>query len=120
MRGESLVDKVKSSYALVQRNYNLVRRDAGWELVFIVYEVVNVLTIGFIGVNGPKETMNERVLYLVAERCSGDSSLPCSMRSPSRWPGNGGKVQSSTRLWLLSRGESTCSESACGGSSTGL
>ena len=66
MRGESLVDKVKSSYALVQRNYNLVRRDAGWELVFIVYEVVNVLTIGFIGVNGPKETMNERVLFLVA------------------------------------------------------
>ncbi|OPZ49746.1 MAG: ABC-2 type transporter [Firmicutes bacterium ADurb.BinA052] len=66
MQGESLIDKIKSSYALVQRNYNLVKRDAGWELVFIVYEVVNVLTIGFIGVNGPKETMNERVLYLVA------------------------------------------------------
>mgnify|MGYP000847784599 CR=1 FL=1 len=66
VQGESLVDKIKSSYALVQRNFNLVRRDIGWELVFIVYEVVNVLTIGFIGVNGPKETMNERVLYLVA------------------------------------------------------
>ena len=66
MQGESLFDKIKSSYALVQRNFNMVRRDIGWELVFIVYEVVNVLTIGFIGVNGPKETMNERVLYLVA------------------------------------------------------
>ena len=61
-----MFDKIKSSYALVQRNFNMVRRDIGWELVFIVYEVVNVLTIGFIGVNGPKETMNERVLYLVA------------------------------------------------------
>ncbi|HPU75128.1 MAG TPA: ABC transporter permease [Bacillota bacterium] len=66
VQGESLFDKMKSSYALVQRNFNMVRRDIGWELVFIVYEVVNVLTIGFIGVNGPKETMNERVLYLVA------------------------------------------------------
>ncbi|MEA4885028.1 MAG: ABC transporter permease [Clostridia bacterium] len=62
----SFAEEVKSSYALVQRNVNLLRRYFGWEFVYVVYEVVNVLTIGFIGVSGPAETMNQRVLFLVA------------------------------------------------------
>lgn len=57
---------IKSSLALVYRNFNLVRRDAAWELVYIIYEVVNTLTIGFIGVSGPAEGMNQRVLFLIA------------------------------------------------------
>ncbi|MCR4424701.1 MAG: ABC transporter permease [Firmicutes bacterium] len=62
----ALAREIKSSYALVQRNINLVRRYLGWEIVFASYEVVNVLTIGFIGVSGPRETMNERILFLIA------------------------------------------------------
>ncbi|MCR4427306.1 MAG: hypothetical protein NUW23_14175 [Firmicutes bacterium] len=34
--------------------------------MYASYEVVNVLSIGFIGVSGPKETMNERILFLMA------------------------------------------------------
>ncbi len=51
---------------MVKRNLSLVRRDGGWELVYMAYEVVNVLTIGFIGVSGNPEGANDRVLFLVA------------------------------------------------------
>ncbi|OPZ61733.1 MAG: ABC-2 type transporter [Firmicutes bacterium ADurb.Bin506] len=58
--------ELRSSLALVKRNLSLVRRDGGWELVYMAYEVVNVLTIGFIGVSGNPEGANDRVLFLVA------------------------------------------------------
>jgi ABC-2 type transport system permease protein len=53
--------EIKSLYAFVERQFNLVKRYLGWELVFMVYNIVNALTIGFIGVTQGKET----VLYLV-------------------------------------------------------
>lgn len=53
--------ELKSLYAFVERNFNLVKRYLGWEIVFMVYNIVNALTIGFIGVTQGKET----VLYLV-------------------------------------------------------
>lgn len=56
--------ELRRSYALVERNFNLIKRYLGWEIVFLVYTVVNTLTIAFIGV-GPDGSRGDRVLYLV-------------------------------------------------------
>lgn len=61
----TVLREVKASFALVERNFNLVKRYLGWEVVFLFYNIVNTLTIAFIGVAGPKETLNERILFLV-------------------------------------------------------
>lgn len=56
----------KASFAFVERNYFLVKRYLGWEVVFLVYSVVNALTIGLIGMDstsGPGQS--DRVLFLV-------------------------------------------------------
>ena len=53
--------EMKSLYAFVERQFNLVKRYLAWEIVFLVYTIVNALTIGFIGVTQGKDT----VLYLV-------------------------------------------------------
>ncbi|UCE08695.1 MAG: ABC transporter permease [bacterium] len=42
------------------RNFNLVKRYAGWECVFLVYSVVNTVTIGLIGWGDP-----DKILYLI-------------------------------------------------------
>lgn len=73
-----LVRELRRSYALVERNFNLIKRYIGWEIVFLIYTVVNTLTIAFIGVNpagaatgggaggGAGAAMGgDRVLYLV-------------------------------------------------------
>lgn len=49
------------SVAFIERNFALVRRYLGWEIVFISYSVANALAIGFIGVRFGREM----VLYLV-------------------------------------------------------
>lgn len=56
-----LVSQARASLAFVERNFNLVKRYLGWEVVFITYSVVNALTIIFIGVAQGKEM----VMYLV-------------------------------------------------------
>ncbi len=69
----SVAQELRASYAFVERNFYLVRRYLGWEVVFLVYTMVNTLTIGFIGVDSTGGTggqpatalANERVLYLV-------------------------------------------------------
>lgn len=69
----ALARELQASYAFVERNFHLVRRYLGWEVVFLVYTVVNALTIGLIGVDssggagGAAATAagNERVLYLI-------------------------------------------------------
>ena len=45
----ALVREARASYAFVERNFNLVRRYWGWEIVFLVYSVVNSLAILFLG-----------------------------------------------------------------------
>lgn len=69
MMGDSLLKigwrELRASYGLVERNFNLVKRYIGWEIVFLFYTVVNTLTIGFIGVDQSGRG-GERVLYLVA------------------------------------------------------
>lgn len=68
MRGITVIElvrEVRRSYALVERNFNLIKRYIGWEIVFLVYTVVNTLTIAFIGVNPAGGGGGDRVLYLV-------------------------------------------------------
>ena len=45
----ALAKEVRASYAFVERNINLTRRYWGWEVVWLVYSVVNALSITFIG-----------------------------------------------------------------------
>jgi len=56
--------ELRRSYALVERNFNLIKRYLGWEVVFMVYTVVNTLTIAFIGLS-PDGSGQDKVLYLV-------------------------------------------------------
>ena len=44
-----IAHEIKASYAFVERNFNLVKRYWGWEVVWMVYSVVNALAITFIG-----------------------------------------------------------------------
>jgi ABC-2 type transport system permease protein len=44
-----LTRQVRVSYAFVERNFNLVKRYWGWEVVWLVYSIVNALSITFIG-----------------------------------------------------------------------
>ena len=46
----TMLSEAKASFAFIERNFNLVKRYMAWEMVFLVYTVVNTLTIGFIGV----------------------------------------------------------------------
>ncbi|HDS29513.1 MAG TPA: ABC transporter permease [Firmicutes bacterium] len=57
-----LAGEFKASYAFLERNINLVRRYAGWELCFLVYAMVSTFSIGLIG-----KTMGDdrAVLYLL-------------------------------------------------------
>lgn len=49
------------SIAFVERNFSLIKRYLGWEIVFLTYNVVNALAIGLIGARMGKGV----VLYLV-------------------------------------------------------
>ncbi|NMP21722.1 ABC transporter permease [Sulfobacillus sp. DSM 109850] len=52
-------------WALVRRNFHLLRRYLGWELVFWFYNVINTLTIGLIGFTMPAGAeRNRMVVYL--------------------------------------------------------
>ncbi len=67
----SLRQEAFSSFAFVERNFNLVRRYLSWEIVFLSYNVVNTLTIGLIALHranlssSSAEETNQMVLYLV-------------------------------------------------------
>jgi ABC-2 type transport system permease protein len=56
----TIVMEFKASLAFVIRNFNLLRRYIAWESVFLIYNVVNVVTIGFIGWGDP-----DKILYLI-------------------------------------------------------
>lgn len=49
------------SIAFVERNFSLIKRYLGWEIVFLTYNVVNALAIGLIGARMGKGV----VLYLI-------------------------------------------------------
>ena len=60
----------RAAYAFVERNFNLVRRYWGWELVWLVYSIANALAITYIGagmqhISGAEVDTNYLVLYLL-------------------------------------------------------
>lgn len=54
--GRSFLRETKASYAFVERNINLVKRYWGWEIVFLLYAIVNALSITFIAKASPEIT----------------------------------------------------------------
>jgi ABC-2 type transport system permease protein len=46
--------ELKASYAFIERNFNIVKRYWGWELVWLVYSIVNSLSVSYIGVGMEK------------------------------------------------------------------
>jgi ABC-2 type transport system permease protein len=65
-----LVHEIRASYAFVERNFNLVKRYWGWEVVWLVYSIVNSLAITYIGagmeaISGQKVDTSYLVLYLL-------------------------------------------------------
>ena len=65
----ALAHEIRVSYAFVERNINFVRRYWGWEVVWMVYSVVNALSITFIGaamerISGTPVNTGYLVLYL--------------------------------------------------------
>lgn len=61
MNGREILHEIKAAWAFVERNFFLTKRSLGWELVFLIYTIVNALTIALIGRDrGPRT-----VLYLV-------------------------------------------------------
>lgn len=45
----TLAYEFKASYAFIERNFNVVKRYWAWELVWLVYGIVNSLSVSFIG-----------------------------------------------------------------------
>lgn len=61
----TLERELRAVWALVRRNFHLIRRYLGWEIVFLFYNVVNTLTIGLIGLALPVgAARNREVVYL--------------------------------------------------------
>ena len=54
--GRSFFRETIASYAFVERNINLVKRYWGWEVVFLLYSIVNALSITFIAKASPEIT----------------------------------------------------------------
>jgi len=66
----TVIQEVRASYAFVERNINLTRRYWGWEIVFLLYSIVNSLAVTFIGaamqqITGQKVDTSFLVLYLL-------------------------------------------------------
>lgn len=51
-------------WSVVRRNFHLIRRYLGWELVFLFYNVVNTLTIALIAFGLPPAQRQHEVVYL--------------------------------------------------------
>ena len=71
--GRSVLGETRASYAFVERNFNLIKRYWGWEVVWLVYSLVNALSITFIGKATPAITgealsqsvIDQTILYLL-------------------------------------------------------
>ena len=46
--------ELKASYAFIERNINIVKRYWAWEVVWLVYSIVNSLSVSYIGVGMEK------------------------------------------------------------------
>ncbi len=66
----SLLHQGRASYAFFERNWNLTRRYLAWEIVWLVYNIVNALSVTYIGkaaqqLTGQAVNTNFLVLYLL-------------------------------------------------------
>jgi len=62
--------QIRATYAFVERNFNLVKRYWGWELVWLAYSVANALSITYIGagmerISGRSVDTSYLILYLL-------------------------------------------------------
>lgn len=69
-RGRGLWHELRASYAFVERNFNLVKRYWGWEVVWFMYSLANALSITYIGagmeqISGAPVDADYLVLYLL-------------------------------------------------------
>ncbi|GAB4529330.1 MAG: ABC transporter permease [Anaerolineae bacterium] len=68
--GKSIWREMLASYAFVERNFNLVKRYWGWEVVWLAYSIASALSITYIGagmeqISGASVDTNYLVLYLL-------------------------------------------------------
>jgi ABC-2 type transport system permease protein len=66
----SLMHQGRATYAFFERNWNLTKRYWAWELVWLVYSIVNGLSVIYIGasvelITGAKVDTNSFILYLL-------------------------------------------------------
>lgn len=66
----SMIHRGRASYAFFERNWNLTKRYWGWEVVWLVYNIVNALSVTYIGkaaqvLTGAKVNTNYIILYLM-------------------------------------------------------
>jgi ABC-2 type transport system permease protein len=69
----AITHQARVTYAFVERNFNLVKRYWGWEIVWLCYSIVNALSITFIGKASASITgqelsqsqIDEVILYLL-------------------------------------------------------
>lgn len=62
MLNKESIRHLRATGGFVERNFNLIKRYIGWEVVFMVYTVVNTITIGLIGVTSGDP---DKVVYLM-------------------------------------------------------
>ncbi|MDD3627258.1 MAG: ABC transporter permease [bacterium] len=62
MLHELLIKDLRATAGFVERNFNLIKRYLGWEIVFMVYTIVNTITIGLIGVTSGDP---QKVVFLI-------------------------------------------------------
>ncbi len=66
-----LVTQMRASYGFIERNFNLVRRYWGWEVVWLAYSIANALAITFIGagmeaISGQAMDTSYLIMFLLA------------------------------------------------------
>lgn len=67
---QQLVHETKASFAFVERNINLTKRYLAWEVVWVVYSIVNALSITYIGagmeaISGKSMDTSFLIMYLL-------------------------------------------------------
>jgi len=70
MREIYILHELRAAYAFVERNFNLVKRYWGWELVWLAYSIANALAVTYIGagmerLSGQPVDTDYLVLYLL-------------------------------------------------------
>jgi ABC-2 type transport system permease protein len=66
----TLAREARAAYAFVERNFNLVKRYWGWEVVWLAYSIANSLSITFIAagmpqISGQQIDTNYLIMYLL-------------------------------------------------------